>query len=370
MRKIVILALSALLLLSSCMTNVSVEYMQPSEINMGPYRNIAVASTVPYRAFQSPPIFVRGLDAAAERNTFVTSSYDRSLAAYAANYATDKLIDTLTSSGFFSVTPPAVTDVIIDYANLGNNVASELEKRGIDAVIIPRITAMGADEYISSEEYYVNDPVRKDQSGNPLKVKAYRYYLNESAYIDYSYTIIDAATMQVYAVRHFSDSRESQSRISENGMYSGNVRGFFTSMINSFQKYILRQLVPQRRSATLSLMSNKPKIESLKTAYEYAKSGNEAEAERLFLTEYNTSGHIPSGYNAALLMASLGDVDKAIELLEQMSSTTDSKEVASLLAGMKDMRNRSEEAMKQINGAEEGETPQQNKNIFQVVMGV
>lgn len=371
MKKLLLIVTLAALLLVSCATTVSVDYINPSEINMGSYRNIAIASTVPYRAMRNPSVFVRAADSAAERNTFVTSSYSRSLADTVASYATDRLVSTLSSSGFFNVTPPSVTDALLDYAALGNDITSELAKRNIDAVIIPKITAMGVDEYVSSEQYLVNDPVKKDEHGNPVKVPAWRYYLTQSAYLDYSYTIIDARTLQVYAVKNFSDKREDVSQISEYGIYSPDVKGFFNSMINGFQRYILLQLVPQRQSASLSLMSNKPKIKSLEGAYDAAKNGYTDIARELFLSEYEASGHIPSGYNAALLTASMGDMDEAIALLEEMNYRTSSDDVRGLLTGLKDIKARDEEAMRQIEGTSvyDGSLVTQGKNIFQVVMG-
>lgn len=370
MKKLFLILASAIILLSSCSTTVSVDYINPAEINMGSYRNIAVASTVPYRAMRNPSVFVRAVDATAQRNTFVTSSYSRNLADTVADYATDRLVSTLSSSGFFNVTPPSVTDALINYAGLGNDISSELERRGIDAVIIPKITAMGVDEYVSSEEYLVNDPVKKDEHGNPLKVRAWRYYLTQSAYLDYSYTIIDAKTMQVYAVKSFSDKRESTSQISEYGIYSPDVKSYFTSMVNGFQRYILNQLVPQMRSSSISLMSNKPKIKSLEAAYDAAKDGYIDRARGLFLAEYESSGHIPSGYNAALLTASMGDIDSAITLLEEMNLRYSSSDVKSLLSGLKDIKARDEEAMRQLEGKGSTETSSsQGRNIFQVVMG-
>ena len=47
----------------SCATGVTINYTQPAEINMGSYRNIAVASTVPYKGLANPPFFVRAIDA-------------------------------------------------------------------------------------------------------------------------------------------------------------------------------------------------------------------------------------------------------------------------------------------------------------------
>ena len=370
MKKLIFILSVALILLSSCATTVSVDYINPSEIDMGSYRNIAVSSTVPYKNFQSPSLFVRAVDITAEKNTFITPSYTKSLATTVASYATDALVETLSSSGYYTVTPPSVTDALINYASLGNDISVDLEKRNIDAIIIPKITAMGVDEYVASEEYWKDDPVKKDQYGNPLKIKAYRYFLTQKVYIDYSYTIIDAKTMNVYTSKSFSDSREDYSIVTEYGIYAPDVRYYFTSMIDGFQKKIYRQLVPQHKSASLSLMSNKPKIKSLEVAYEAAKDGAIQKAKDLFLAEYNSSGHIPSGYNAALLQASMGDTAGAIQTLENLKAKSASSDVNKLLAGLKDIQQRNEEALKQLSGGSSTQTQNQGgKNIFQVIIG-
>ena len=76
-----IIRLGALLLiamiLSSCATSVGIEYTEPSEIDMGHYRNIGVASTVPFEGFIRPNGYIATMDDASTlKFGFVFSNYN------------------------------------------------------------------------------------------------------------------------------------------------------------------------------------------------------------------------------------------------------------------------------------------------------
>ena len=165
---IVIIVLS--FLLTACSTSVRVGYNRPSEIDMGRYRNIAVASTVPFRGFQSPGFYVRSVDDVAASHTHVRSSYDRSLADEVASYATGSLLRSLSSTGFFSITPPEKADRMISKNRLGYSIQDDVEYYNIDAFVIPRIVSMDVNEYLSSERYYYYDYSRVDKNGKPLRL--------------------------------------------------------------------------------------------------------------------------------------------------------------------------------------------------------
>ena len=365
----VMLAAALMVLPVSCETGVSITYNQPAEINMGSYRNIAVASTVPYKGMSNPPYFVRALDADAFWDSYVTSSYDTSICQKSADYATQKLVGTLERSGFFSVTGPERTDVMLNAGALGYNSSEVLRKNNIDAVIIPKITNLNINEFIQSKKVQEKDYDHKDQYGNPTVVTKTRYYLYQNVDIGYSYTIIDAKTSQVIAVKNFSASDSDYWEVDKYGFLTPDVFSMVKGMIDGFQSYITKQLVPTTARKTVSLMANKPKIDSLKSAYDAAKDGYTARAAELFLREYRTSGHLPSGYNGALLTAAYGDLDEAISILRELSSRYTNSEVEKLLSNLITIKSRNDEALKQMSGemTQNLNTPQ--KDIYQVIMG-
>lgn len=370
MKKLILPLLVFLLLLCSCASTVDVEYLSPSEIDMGHHRNIAIASTVPFAGFGSPSYYIRVTDDMSYRNhAYITSSYNSKLASYVASYATDKLIETLSSSGYFNITPPALTDKILDMSYIGYSSIDEFRKRGIDAVIIPKIVSMSFDEYVYSEPHLVTDYNQKDENGQYVKYTDYEYYLNQKAYLTYSYTIVDVASGTVLTSKSFSDSRETDSSI-DDFFFAPDAKTYFRDMINKKQYSILKQLVPVKRSETIELMSNNPKIKSLEEAYKAADRGFTKQARDAFYAEYSRSGHLPSGYNAALLSAGMGDIDAAITLLEELSRKYQSSDVVIALKGLQLIREQDEKARAQISGTSANPVTYSANDIFDVLRGV
>ena len=353
----------------SCATGVTINYTQPAEINMGSYRNIAVASSVPYKGLANPPYFVRAIDADAFWDSYVTSSYDSSITTKVASYATQKFVSTLERSGFFSVTGPEKTDAMLQAGTFGYNSSEVLRKNNIDAVIIPKITNLNINEFIQSKKVQEKDYDHKDKNGNPTVVTKTRYYLYQNVSIDFSYTIIDARTSQVVAVKNFSASDSDYWEVDRYGFLTPDVYNMIKGMIDGFQGYITKQLVPTNARKNVTLMANKPKIDSLKVAYDAAKEGYTSRAAELFLREYSSSGHLPSGYNGALLTAAAGDLEGAITLLQEMSLRYSSSDVEKLLSNLITIKSRNDEAMKQLSGEVTANLSDTTMDIYQVVMG-
>ena len=364
-----IVLIAIMLLAISCSTGVSIVYNQPAEINMGSYRNLAVASTVPFKGMANPPFFVRAIDLDAFWDTYITSSYDVSINEKVAKYATNKLVATLEKSGFFNVTYPEKTDVLLNASVLGVSASEALAKNNIDAVIIPKITSLSINEFIQSQKITETDYSKKDKDGNPVKVTKTVYYLYQNVDLGFSYTIIDAKTQSVVAIKNFNSSDSRSYQVDKYGFFAPDPYSMIQVMIDSYQRHIVKQLVPTTARKTVSLMANKPKVESLKVAYKAAEEGYTSRAAELFAREYEVSGHLPSGYNAALLIAATGDLERSIELLRELSQKYSSSDVEKLLSNILVIKQRNDEALKQLSGEVTVQYQDVSKDIFQVVMG-
>lgn len=344
--------------------------MSPSEIDMGRYRNVAVASCVPFRGFHEPPFYVRAVDDDS-RDTRIVSSYDRTLAQDAASYATESLISHLRGTGFFSITPPVVTDSLVERSRHGIDISREVDRQGIDAFIVPRIVSMDVNEYVSSERDYVYDYSHVDEEGRPKRILVIRHNLTQTVSLVYSYTVIDAESMSIYATKTFSDKREYTEEVSSSFFHGTDPYVYLKLMIDDMNSLAAGQLAPRRMSASVTLMDNKPKDKAVEEAYGLASDGYLSQARSLFLDEWERTGHLPSGYNAALLTASQGDLDGAIAMLEDMQGDYASSEVDSLLSRLRNIRMRDDQAQLQLTGG----GPVSNYNdsegsIFSLVMGV
>lgn len=362
-------ALLALICLSSCSTTVRVAYDNPSEIDMGQYRTIAIASTVDFAGFQSPSYYVRSVDTQAALRSRVRSSYSSALASDMASYATASLVDSLYDTGFFTIIPPSITDGLIARNNLGISNADDIEAYGIDAFIIPRIVSMDVDEYVSSEGYWVTDYTRKDKNGNPERRREYRYYITQSASMVYSYTIVDAKTMTIYQSRNFSNKVGNTTEITSYGFAVPRIERYFEGLIDAFTTVAASQLAPQRSYLYVDLMDNKPKAESVKSAYDLVEDGYSEEARNLFYKEWISSGHLPSGYNYALLTAALGDVDGAIETLKTIQRSYSSSDVDYLLSRLQEVKSRNAAAQAQYEGTGTVYSNYDDSSVFTVIMG-
>ena len=102
MRRIIFLCILILLLFVSCSTMVSIPYIEPSVIDMGGYRNLAVASAVPYHGIIPYTSWVPWRDTFSPRFR-IRSGFSPSIAASVAEYATTELYSTLSESGFFNL---------------------------------------------------------------------------------------------------------------------------------------------------------------------------------------------------------------------------------------------------------------------------
>lgn len=339
--------LLVLLFAVSCSTTVSIPYIQPSVIDMGGYRNLAVASAVPYRGFVPYTGWIPGRDIYASR-FHIRTGYSYSVVSGVAEYATEELYSTLLNSGFFNLLSPSRTDAILDRGSYGYDISEEFRALGYDAVLIPRIDNMSVDEYIYSEPY---EEWWTDSEGRRHRSIEYEYYYRQTASITYTLTLIDTETGSIVTRRTFTDSRYRENSFDPIWSRLDDPGYLFRRMLSSFNEGILRQFVPRTRVYDVTLMNNKPKNESAEIAYKYAKDGNTASALAVFQDVWESSQHLPSGYNAALFIASQGKYDEALDLLLEIQNLYSDEKVRSLYRDIMTIRSRNEEGVGQITGS-------------------
>lgn len=372
MRKIFLSALivTILLLFASCSTSVSLSYYSPSEIDMGRYRNIAVASCVPFEGFHMPDYYVRATDPYSARVGRLSSSVRESIKNDVASYMTDSFISSLRATGFFTVIGPSVTDRLVSYSRHGMDISSYIEEYDIDAFIVPKIVSMDVDEYLSSERTYVYDYTRHDDEGRPIRRAHYDYYLTQTATLVFQYTVIDARTMAVYAVKNFSDKNEKTEEVTSLAFSTPSVMALFSQMSDHMSRICAYQLAPHRVTLSMNLMKNDPELETVESAYELTKGGYIEHACEIFRTAWKDERHLASGYNYALLSAALGKTDEALAVLEDMRSSHVSAECDMLYEDLLKIKQKSDEAALQFSGqGSENLHLIDGDNVFSLVIG-
>lgn len=341
-KRLLVLIVAILMLFASCATEIAVRYMQPSEINMGAYRNLALASVVPYKGFVSSSGWIRTIDIGSA-GIRIRPSYSYDITNSIAAYATDRLYSTLSSSGYYNILPPSSTDQII---RSSWNESREFRELGYDAVMIPRIDAMNVDEQVYSVSRTATEYDAYTHSYYTYYY--YDYYVKQVATITYTISVIDTNTDRIIASRTFQDSRTNTEMIDPDFPRFDKAELLFQRMIRSFDSGIIRLFVPTVRDYNVALMDNKPEIKELKDAYDAAKDGNTQFALDAFMAEWNRSHHVPSGFNAAVLTAALGDIDGAIAITEDVSRYSGESRVGTLLVDLRRVKSYNEEAEKQF----------------------
>lgn len=348
MRKIILAALAAAaLLFSSCQTSVRINYLYPSDVNMSNYRHLAVMPVVQYRGYIPSTQWIAGLDVMAG-SVHVRSSYSASIASDVSSYATDQLYSTLSNTGYFSLLDPQSTAWIV---NSGYRVSERLRDMGYDAVMIPRIEDMTVEEriYTRRNSERVWDEYRKEYRTEYW----YDYYVRQKASIRYSISIVDTHTDRVIAVRTFIDSDTRSEVFDPFWPRFDGVDLMFRRMIRGFNEGIRRSFVPTSRSYDVTLMDNKPELEAAKDAYKRASDGQYRASLDQFLSLWQGERHVPSGYNAALLTAALGDFDKAIAIAEEVVAYSGNRDARSLYDDLMTLRKRNDEALSQFSVSNE-----------------
>ena len=341
------LLLIAVLLLASCATQVSIPYTRPSEVNMGRYRNLAVASTVPYRGYIGPGLAGGWIPVdAAGFGVMIHPTWGSNTVASVASYATEQLWSTLSSSGYYNLLSPSQTDAIL-YAPV--NVSRELRRMGYDAVMIPRIDAMNVDESI----YTTVNPVTyyDPYFGGYIDDYEYEYHLRRRISITYTVTVVDTATERIVTTKTFSDSTSFTETFDPDWPSFNDSEYYFRRMIRDFQQGVVRLFIPTTAYYSVSLMDNNPALDAAAPAYDAAANGDFQTALSIFTSCWNTYSHAPSGYNAALMIAAQGRYDEAIDILRKVQAISPSGDIPRVISDLTAVSQQDKQAQAQMAAA-------------------
>ncbi len=357
-------AFAALLFLTACQTSVRIDYLYPSDVNMAPYRNLAVMPVVQYRGYIPTSHWIAGLDVMAG-HVQVRSSYTSGISSSVAEYATDQLYSTLTNTRYFNLLDPTSTAWVV---NSGYRVSERLKDMGYDAVMIPRIEDMSVEERIYTRRN--SDLVWDDEHKEYRTEYWYDYYVRQRVSVRYSISIVDTATDRIVATRTFIDSDSRTESFDPYWPRFDGVEILLRRMIRGFNEGIIRSFVPTERSYDVSLMDNKPKLEAAETAYDAAKDGRYKDAISAFLSLWETAHHVPSGYNSALLTAATGDFDGAISIAQDVSAFSANADVRKLLDDLNTLKRRNDEALSQftVSEVETPEIPSQELSVYDYLL--
>jgi hypothetical protein len=230
-----------------------------------------------------------------------------------AQYLTQKVIQDLRRTDYFNLMTPPDSDA------LGTR-HQRFKDHGYDALLLVDIADLEVEEYIFAKEETIT-MAPEVEGGEPTTVKELRHYVTQKFGITVEFTILDTETGQIVASKSFTDGKERTYRIepdSTGATKAPELYQWIVPMTDVFSRDFSELIAPRWTSKAVALMDNKPEIKRVESAYEAAKEGSLGIALDTFMQEWNQSRHVPSGYNAAIILESFGRYEEAIQLIGEV----------------------------------------------------
>ena len=366
-----IFSMFVMLIFTSCATSIKVRHLIPSEVDVSNHRNIAIASTQMY-AFPRGGILPPWIKGSSDTSFTLSSGFDSDVNAKIAEASTTYLSNALVNTDYFTILPPETTDAYLTLGKGGADAYSMLIEQGVQALLKSSITYMGFEEQVIGrdiKEWVTENPDPSDPASKVIsyeKVTGRSFYLEQKATLTFAYTLIDLKANRILATDSFTsqktketclgktifgtseNSRDTDERCYSSG-FSPSFFPLFDGMLREIPSQVAKQLAPSWDEYHVSLMSNKPKAD-VAHAYKLAEQGNLREAYEVFFQAWEKNTHLPSGYNAALLLEGLGQYSEALALMNQVYNRTGDSKSHDQLIRLKEVSSQQDEAMKQIDG--------------------
>lgn len=372
-----ILSMVTILLFTSCATSITVRHRIPSDVDVSNHRNIAIASTETYvfpRGAMLPP-WIKG---SSETSFTLSSGFNADISSKVAQKSTGYLVDALVNADYFTILPAETTDAYLTLGKNGENAYEMLIKQGVQSLLKSSITYMNCEEQILGRDIkeWVTENPAPDATDNPAqaaakvisyeKVTGRSFYLEQQATVTFTYTLIDLKANRILATQSFTmqktketclgktifatveNPRDTDERCYSSG-FAPDFFSLFDAMIKEIPSQVAKQLAPSWSESRVSLMANKPKAD-IADAYKMAERGDLRNAYAVFFQTWDQRSHLPSGYNAALMLEGMGKYSEALELMNQVYNKTGDSRSHTQLMRLKEVSSQQDEAMKQLDG--------------------
>ena len=358
-----VLFVAVALVLTSCTSTIGISRLVPAKVDVSGYKTIAVRSTIDETHWKQPSFWnsyvpMQSIDQLYWQYMTMRSYLDFDASSVITNAASDMICKAI-NTGFFTIMDPKLTDSIVNVGQYNGNLRQTLLDNNIDAVLTTKITSMNYDEYITAERDTLASIDKDGKKYFPI-----RFYLVQKYSMSISYTLSDVENNKVIASGVFStDTKQVKTKIgqtiNEKGEYKA--ESYYTidsasyllkSLISQFANSFRDELSPHYVTSYFDFMPNKPEIKGLKTAYDAVDKGNYQTALTLFSDEYARSGHVASGYNAAILYFAVGQYQKAYDLCTDLYRNHGNADALDLMNTLKGIEASEKAAEQQIESTE------------------
>lgn len=358
---ILIAVFAAMFILTGCMTTVEVKTLVPAAVDVSGYKTVAVRSTLDNTRWKVPSFWnsyipLRSVEEKYRESLRVWSGLDFNTSSRVSQIASNTIY-TAIDNGFFKVISPKVTDAYVLVGQDSGNVRTTLMNSDIDAILTTEITSVYYDEYIYQNLEKTVTAIDRDTKA---KFNPYYFYLMQTYGVSIQYTLTDVENNVIIATRTFSsDMKEKKTLLGktvtakgdyEKSWYSvSSASSLIGELITHFSNEIRDELSPHYVTVDFAFMGNKPKVKSLQEAYKAVNNGQYKVALRMFSDEYRRSGHIPAGYNSAILEFAMGNYEEAYAIAMELYNRYGSTDALQLYYKMKNIEETEKQATDQIN---------------------
>ena len=372
---LVVLAVAVILILTGCSSTIAVKTLVPAKVDVSGYKTMAVRSTQDETRWVLPIFwnstfpFRYEINERYKKELMVTSRLDFSVSSRITEAASSTIYKAI-NTGFFTVLEPRLTDSMVTVGEYGGSVRDSLMQNKIDALLTTKISDIYYDEYITQESGFSQTDKATGQKYNPLYFYAVQKYA-----ITIFYTLTDVENNKIIASGTFSSGmQENRTQLGRTKNAAGDFERTFYSniptassllsdLIREFSDSFRDELSPHYTTEYFTFMSNKPEVKSLERAYDALYDEYWDTALRLFADEYARSGHIPSGYNAAILYFASGKTETALAISNELYTKYGSTKGLQLYDYLKRLAAREDAANSQINSSEKSGAPSSGSDL-------
>ena len=372
---LVVLAFAVILVLTGCSSSIAVKTLVPAKVDVSGYKTIAVRSTQDDARWVVPTFwnstfpYRYEINERYRRDLMVTSRLDFNVSSRITEAASSTIYKAI-NTGFFSILEPKLTDSMITVGEYGGSVRQSLMQNNVDALLTTKISDLYYDEYITQETGFSQTDKVTGAKYTPLYFYAVQKYA-----ITIFYTLTDVENNKIIASGTFSSGmQEEKTQLGRTKNAAGDFERTFYSyipsassllsdLIKEFSDSFRDELSPHYTTEYFTFMSNKPEVKSLERAYDALNDEHWDTALRLFADEYARSGHIPSGYNAAILYFASGKTETALAISNELYTKYGSTKGLQLYDYLKRLAAREDAANSQINSSEKSGAPSSGSDL-------
>lgn len=274
-----------------CATTIPVQIERPAELDLGGAKSIAVLPI----STQSTQL---GLDSTVGTIIIVGSLDDLQQEnqdeVVCANYITTALTNRLSNSSYLTLVGAEAVNVAL--------------KNGQE---VP------CDAYLTGKiSEFKEEKLQKDTIEEIDGIESVVTQFSRSVSFTVTYQVVDASTNIIISQKSANISASSSPVISMDKIPT--VLDTIRLEIDAFAGTVMKQLQPYTITKNIVLLSDKTKDIAMEEAHNFAKGGSIERAKEMFLTSYTNSKYFEAGYNAAMLMQVLGELNEAKGLMQEL----------------------------------------------------